>query len=294
MRALVLALTLLAGCAPLFGQTLAPGVSQAGRFVWSLDDDTLGGMSGIEISDDGLRYTALSDRGTLWQGQVQREGGAITGLTVDLTTRLRIADGTFVEGRTADSEGLAVATDGTVHVSFEGLARVATYPDVTGPAMRLPRHPDFDAMPSNGALEALAVDADGTLYTVPERSGRPDRPFPVYRLRDDVWDVAFAIPRDGSFLPVGADIGPDGLFYLLERDFTGIGFRSRVRRFALDGSTAETLLQTRTGRHDNLEGISVWQAPGGPLTMTLIADDNFKFFQTTEIVEYRLVDGLAD
>ena len=48
-------------------------------------------------------------------------------------------------------------------------------------------------------------------------------------------------------------------------------------------------MQTRTFRHDNLEGISVWRAPDG-LRMTLISDDNYRWMQRTEIVEYRVDD----
>jgi hypothetical protein len=79
--------------------------------------------------------------------------------------------------------------------------------------------------------------------------------------------VPFTIERRGEFLPVGADFGPDGLFYLLERRFLGIfGLQSRVRRFAIDGDTIgaeETLLETRPWTHDNLEGISVWRDADG-------------------------------
>ena len=48
-------------------------------------------------------------------------------------------------------------------------------------------------------------------------------------------------------------------------------------------------METRLRAHDNLEGISVWQDEQG-LRMTLISDDNFRAFQRTEIVEYRLTD----
>jgi hypothetical protein len=93
------------------------------------------------------------------------------------------------------------------------------------------------------------------------------------------------------FLVTGADVGPDGRLYVLERSFSILGgFASRVRRFAIgrDGLTDETLmLETPPGRHDNLEGISVWQDDDG-LRMTLISDDNQRFFQRTELVDYRL------
>ena len=89
---------------------------------------------------------------------------------------------------------------------------------------------------------------------------------------------------------VGADIGPDNKLYVLERDFTGIGFRTRVRRFDLDGANEEEVLRTANATHDNLEGIAVWQDDGGAMRITMIADDNFRWFQQTEIVEYRLTD----
>ena len=290
MRHIIVAIALLAGCGQAFGQSKTPGVTEVGRLVWTDDDPRFGGMSGLEISDDGRRFVALSDRGTLWEGAIRRRAGRIIDITPERTTMLRISDGSPVTGNTGDSEGLALAPDGTIYVSFEGLTRLAAYPDVTGPAIRLPRDPSFNGMQVNASLESLAIGPDGALYTVPERSGRPTRPFPVYRLMDRVWTVPFTIPRDDAFLPVGADFGPDGLFYLLERDFTGLGFRSRVRRMALDGTGIETLLETRTGLHDNLEGISVWRDDTGAIRMTLIADDNFKFFQTTEVVEYRVAD----
>ncbi len=50
------------------------------------------------------------------------------------------------------------------------------------------------------------------------------------------------------------------------------------------------LLETASGTYDNLEGVSVWRDAGGRLRATMISDDNFKFFQRTEIVEYALPD----
>lgn len=290
MRKFLILCALLAGCQQAFGQVAAPGVTLVGSYVWAERAADFGGMSGLEISDDGRHFIALSDRGTLRKGEITRENGVITALHSTLDTPLHISDGSVVSHRTGDSEGLAVAPDGTVYVSFEGLARVAAYPDVTGPATRIPRDPAFEAMQNNSSLEALAIGPDGALYTLPERSGRNDRPFPVYRFAGGQWSVPFMLPRRGAFLAVGADIGPDGKFYLLERDFTGIGFRTRVRRFDMTGGQEETLLQTRTGTFDNLEGISVWRDDTGAIRMTMIADDNFKFFQSTQVVEYRVAD----
>jgi hypothetical protein len=144
-------------------------------------------------------------------------------------------------------------------------------------------------MSNNSSLEALAIGPDGALYTLPERSGAPRRPYRVHRF-DGEWSVYGRIRRIDDFLPVGADIGPDGRFYLLERMFLGVfGFATKVRRFDMSpqGFTNETeLLRTKAGTHDNLEGLAVWQDEAGVIRLTMISDDNFQFFQKTEFVEY--------
>ncbi len=106
--------------------------------------------------------------------------------------------------------------------------------------------------------------------------------------------IAF-LPRRGSFLPTGADIGPDGLLYILERAFTALGFRSRIRRLdpAAPGAGVQTLITTPMGLHDNLEGISVWRSNTGATCLTLVSDDNFLAIQTSELVEYALTETLA-
>lgn len=70
----------------------------------------------------------------------------------------------------------------------------------------------------------------------------------------------------------------------------GRSFGVRVRRLGLDGTCGETVVETQTGTRDNLKGISVWR-DGTGLIVTMILDDNFNWFQWTEIVEYWLPDG---
>ena len=103
------------------------------------------------------------------------------------------------------------------------------------------------------------------------------------------------MPQRGPFQPTGADIGPDGLLYILERAFTPLGFRSRIRRVDPNspGVEAQTLITTSPGVHDNLEGISVWQSHSGATCLTLVSDDNFLAIQTSELVEYALTETLA-
>ncbi len=245
-------------------------------------------LSAIELDESGTRFVMVTDRGVFLQGTLRRESGKITGLDLSAKTQVHDTDGNILTGSSADSEGVAFDPAGRIYVSFEGNARIWRYDTLDGPAYPIRRADAFDSLQSNSGLEALATAPDGTIYTIPERSGEMDRPFPVYRYRTD-WDVAFTIPRSGSFLVTGADVGPDGKLYVLERDFLGIGFRTRVRSFNLDGTGEETLLQTWLGKHSNLEGIAVWRDPEGKTRLTMVSDNGQTLYQTT-VVEYRLDD----
>ena len=293
-----LALGLLIGVGGLFhaGHAGARGetaLSFVQTYVWKRSEPSFGGFSGLELSDDGRDFVTQSDRATIWRGRLIRDAqGRITGVETSGPVVLHDSSGAVLTGPTADSEGLAMAPDGSVYISFEGIARVAHYPRDDGPAERLPRPEAFRRLQTNSSLEALAIAPDGTLYTMPERSGATAAPFPVWRYRGGKWDQPFAIPRAGSWLPVGADFGPDGRFYLLERDFWGLlGFRTRIQVFDIrdDRITGgEVLLETLPGTYDNLEGIALWRDATGAIRLTMISDDNQNFFQTTEFVEYRL------
>ncbi|WP_322892992.1 MULTISPECIES: esterase-like activity of phytase family protein [unclassified Yoonia] len=269
-----------------------PALSQA-EFIdaqsWQMDDPRFGGFSAIEVLEDGNSFVALSDRALFITGSLERTNGKITGISFGPLVPLTGPGGRALTQAESDSEGLAIAPDGTIYVSFEWMHGIRSFASVDAPGSELMTTSAFNGMQNNASLEALAIGDDGALYTIPERSGAVNQPFPVYRLKDGVWDQPFTLPRRGSFLVVGADIGPDGRLYVLERDFIGIGFRSRVRRFDMTGGNEEVLLDTRLREHDNLEGISVWQDEDG-LRITMISDDNLSVFQRTEIVEYRLTE----
>jgi len=283
-------LALIASLVPLTGQ--AESARYLGSFVWTSADERFGGFSGLDISEDGRHFYALSDRANLFSGTLTRtENGAVSAAQIDTIQRLKSNDGIALGVVKGDSEGFALAPNGTAYVSFEGKHRVAKLSLANGQTVDLKGHPDFAKMQANSSLEAIAVDASGAIFTLPERSGAMERPFPLYRYRAGTgWDQPWSIPRQSGtdFLPVGMDFGPDGKLYLLERWFTGIGFSSRVRRFDMtpNGPANEAeLLRTMTGTHDNLEGISVWSDAEG-IHLTMISDDNFRFFQRTELVDY--------
>lgn len=291
--ALIAALSALLMMAP--GVALAATLEYVGTFVWRGTEASFGGFSGIEISDDGTGFHALSDRAWVYWGSVERDPqGVIRGMNVAGRAHLKDSKGVPLKpGYLGDSEGLAIGADGRIWVTFEGLDRLALYEHPDAPAIRQPRPPELPGMRVNAGLEALAIRDDGALITLPERSGGEQRPFPILRFADGEWRQMTHLRRDPRWLPVGADFGPDGYFYLLERDFHGLlGFSSRIRRMRLteDGPRDEQiLLETAPLQYDNLEGLAVWH-DGQGIRLTMISDDNFLLLQRTELVEYRLRD----
>ncbi|MDO5641222.1 MAG: esterase-like activity of phytase family protein [Paracoccus sp. (in: a-proteobacteria)] len=293
-RALILSLLIVILAGPALAR--ATSIDYVGTYVWSLPDADFGGFSAIEISEGGTRFHALTDRAQIRWGEIERDAeGRIRALHVSGRAVLQDSQGRMLRpGWQGDSEGLALdPLGGGFWVSFEGLDRVAYYDDADAPATRLPIAEGFRDLPVNRGLEALAADAHGTLYTLPELLPEGGDAFPVWRFRDGVWDQPFSLPGNSAWQAVGADIGPDGRLYLLERSFQGIlGFRSRIRRFSLSEtglSDEETLLESGRLQYDNLEGISAWD-DGVGIRLTMISDDNFMSFQRTELVEYRIRD----
>lgn len=284
---LILALLLASGAAA------APRAVVVGTYDATKVADGFGGLSALEVTEDGEGFIALSDSARLFHGRFRRNGaGAIAGITLDGPgAALTGPDGAALDGLHDDSEGIAVGPDGQLWISFELVNRVVRYGQDGTFFDELPGFAAFDAIENDG-LEALVLAPDGALYTMPEGPGRGVRSFPVWRYVDGTWSEAFRLPEDRHWRPVGADFGPDGRLYILERDLWGlVGFRSRLRRITLaDGQPAldEVLLESRAGAFGNLEGLSVLRDAEGALRATLVADDNFLPVMSTEFVEVRI------
>lgn len=263
-----------------------------GAHVWRLDDARLGGLSGLVVDPDGVGFVAVSDRRNFFEGTLVRDaGGRISGVADVTVTPVTGRDGAALRRRVLDSEGLARDPDGRLWLSLEGPAQIARFraPAAGGVLVAVPDA--FAEFGRNASLEAVAVDGRGRVHAIPEDT--PDRvsDFPVWRRGGGGWTVAAHLPRTPGFLVSDAAFGPDGRLYVLERGFHGIfGFQSRLSRFDAALGAVEPLLTSAIGQHDNLEGLSVWRDGTGALVATMVSDDNFRFFQVTEFVEYRLPD----
>lgn len=257
-------------------------------------DRRFGGLSGLLVSADGAAAVLVSDRGTLFRAALDRRAGALSGLGAVEAFALRDTTGEPVAGADRDAEGLAAWPDGGLLVSFEGHHRLWRYPAAGGAARRVAAPDAVPRLPVNGGVEALATEASGAVFAVPETPPGGGA-FPVWR-RDPAsgeWTEG-RWPLRGAFRPTGADIGPDGRLYLLERDFGWLGgWSMRLSRADLASwpdLAPQTLVTVRQGGIDNMEGVAVWRDGAGRLRALLVSDDNFHPLQRTLLLELALPD----
>lgn len=268
------------------GEVHLEAMAEASRF---------GGLSAIEMSEDGATALVLSDRGMLFDLFLTRDAGGITDVTACCGARITWDEGVHLSTAQRDSEGLAILPSGEVVISFEGqgFARLAVHGRDGVQTRAFPEVPGVAALPGNGAFEGVAADTQGRLYTLPE--AMPGQgPIPLLRLDRGRWSLFAQLPRSSGWSPVALDFDDRGRFYLLERRVVlPLGFSSRLTRFdvAANGlSGGEVLLHSPTGRHGNLEGLSVWRDGQGRLVATMVSDDNFLAVLNTTLVEYTLPD----
>ncbi|MEL6979890.1 MAG: esterase-like activity of phytase family protein, partial [Pseudomonadota bacterium] len=261
-----------------------------GGLALSAKDPRFGGFSGMSLRRGQLR--AVSDRGAWLQARMTTAAsGAATGLTAPRLGALSAADGASLEGWTGDAEALAPDGAGGLWIGFENPHRIAAHPRLgaTPRATAPPLAPPLDGVAPNRGVEALARLSDGALLAFSEFAETLDAPIRAWRLAQDEDALPLLIERIDGFAPSGADLGPDGALYLLERRADwATGLRMRIRRFdaatlsaAISGEAAslglgETLLELDLrALIDNMEALSVEARADGQLVLTTLSDDNF-------------------
>lgn len=264
-----------------------------GTYHWQSSRAEFGGLSGLSLSRDGTQITTISDRGTIFIGDVTRADGQITDISITERHSLQDTDGNPPALFLQNAEALARDAQGTLYVAYEGWARVWSYERPDALPKWLHVWDRFWDLIGNTGFEALAMDAKGDLYVISEMV--TETGFPAFRYDGQIWSDSFSIPQQDAFRISGADFGPDGYLYLVERKFHWFWqFSTRIRRLKIDGPAITedlVLLESPYGGLDNSEGIDVWQHPDGSTIITLLSDDNFSPLQSTLVTEFELVDG---
>lgn len=250
-----------------------------------------GGWSGLDVSADGATVWIVSDGSLLVRGQLGRDtAGKLQRFDVSnhgFLIKPRLWLPAIPEDRGyRDAESLSLTADGIPFVTFERIHRLIA---IEPGGVQRPKAPLRADAGVNSGIEAFALAPDGTAYGIPERAVSPGWPYTLWVQRGDGWQPLGDIPRQGRWRASGADLGPDGMLYLLERGLTAGGFTTRVRR--LDPArpeVTETVYLSPPGRHGNLEGLGVWRDAEGHLRLLMVADDNFYWFQRSDLVEVTL------
>ncbi|MFQ5467899.1 MAG: esterase-like activity of phytase family protein [Kiloniellaceae bacterium] len=296
----------------LTARVLAPGAvtngAALGRLRWmgglelSAPDRRFGGLSGLLVSADGRRLTAVSDRGYWVAARLAYDGaGRLAGVGDASIAMLRGTDGLPLRRRwDQDAESLAVMPDGAVLVGFEHNHRLWRYPAGVAPLAGVPMSVSVPAALTragrNSGLEAL-TDADGDAVLAVMEGNKKHAESAAYLWRDGAWRaVRYARGRD--FRPTGATRLPDGDILLLERRFNltdGIAVRLRhvpgatlTAGAKLYGALIATLAPPAPV--DNMEGIAARRTRAGATMIYLISDDNYSLLQRTLLLMFELRD----
>jgi len=264
------------------------------------DEEIFGGLSGLEVLDDG-RLVAISDTGMWFEAELVLDGaGRLAGLRDARVAFMRDEAGDpFADKEAGDAEGLTQLADGRFAVSFEQTQSIRLY-DLNrdgpfGAALAGPVLDGVARLPENAGLEALAVDGEGALLVGAE--GGEAGTTPLWRAalnaQPPVAPAHSYVLRDGFSL-TGMDRLPDGGMVVVERFYAPVvGARARVARFdddALSGGepiAAEALaLLAPPLPVDNFEAIAAVRMPDGATRLYILSDDNFNRRQRTLLLAF--------
>ena len=265
-----------------------------GGLSLSAGEPHFGGLSGLIVSADGTKITAVSDMGYWLAGSLGYDGsGDLASIGEVRMGPLLAPDGTPTTGKLGgDAESIAPDNRGGYFIGFEQEHRLWRYPSLTVRPSRVEVPDDLAKAPANGGLEALARLDDGSTLALTEQLavpggtrgwlGRPGRWQPL------------TLAADGGFAVTAAATLPDGDVLVLQRRFPPVG--ARVVRIAaaairpgatLDGEELARL----EGAHavDNMEGIAARTGPKGETLIYLLSDDNFNPLQQTLLLMFELL-----
>ena len=279
------------------------GLEFVSGFELVSDAKHFGGLSGLEVSPDGKRLRAVSDRGHWITATLAHDSaGRLTGAAAWRVAALRTPDGKPLRRYERDAEGLAREPRGSFLVSFEGRHRIWRYPaavDARPRAMATP--PSLKSAPVNGGLEAITVLPDGTVMGVTEKHDNPDGTFKGWFMKNrTAHEIAYRT-RDG-FHPTELASLPGGDALVLERSFNLLGMRARLvrvprvrleeaRRRPGAGLRGEPVAELEPPLAvDNFEGLALRRDRAGRILLYLVSDNNFVPFQRTLLLQFRLID----
>lgn len=279
----------------------ATGSAQMGRDLngppqiirWDVDHPDFGGLSALIMAADGTSLLAGGDHGTMVEAQITRgAAGEVARIGTPTLTPVSLRSGHPPTEFKMDLEGLTRDPKGGLLTAFEGYVRIEHLPQVGGRPRATHYWDAFVHLFGNQAFEALATLPDARAIAITEDTGEA-----ASTLWDgDSWTPGPAIPVTSGYRITGADVGPDGCLYLVERRFNVLsGFTFGLRRLSGGPDTwNDTLLyRAAPSRLGNAEGLSVWEDAAGQMMLSVITDDGFLPLTATRLIEFRARPGVG-
>jgi hypothetical protein len=290
-------------------QTRAGMLEFRAGFALSSDTGNFGGLSGLSLSADGTRITAVSDQGDLFQARlVLDKTGTLKDLAEPRLHRLRGIKGAYISRRAdkldQDAEAIERLADGSYLISFEVRHRILRYENLAAKPVLFAAPPGINKAPRNGGLEAMTPLPDGRILvlsekfrTVKDGSKKGDGDYIGWLLAADGKSLGQVYwPAQGIFRPTDLAALPNGDVLLLQRRYTvagGPGMRlSHIP--AANIRTGARLMDVELARMtpplsvDNFEGLAVRPEATGGSTIYMLSDDNFNPLQRTLLLQFHL------
>ncbi len=262
----------------------------------SAGDAHFGGLSGLGVSPDGARFTAISDMGYWVRGRLDYDNaGHLAGVSDVRMGPLLDPDGRVVAGKArGDAEAIAPDGRGGTYVAFERDHRLWRYKTLDGPAIAVRAPPGVENAPANSGMEALARLADGRILALTE-SLATDGGTRGWIGKPGDWSPLTFVTVDGFAATDAAGL-PDGDVLVLERRFPPVG--ARIRRIDAAALAPGARLEGRelarlegSDTVDNMEGLAVRQGLGGSTLIYLLSDDNYSALQRTLLMMFEIGTG---
>ena len=275
-------------------------LTYAGGLELHSTDASFGGLSGLVVSEDGMHFLAISDRGTWLAGTLAYSGPKLSGVTGVSEAPILDWRGQELTFGNNDSEGLAFV-DKEIYVSFERFHRIWRYSlaSMTAPdaifgqtALALDSFPGLADQPSNGGLETITGLADGSLLAISEEARTEDGNAKAWIVRGKEAQT-LSLPVSDGFAPTDAATLANGDVLLLERRFNLVsGAAMRLRLISADSIRAGGVMTARPVAEisapltvDNMEGLAV-VPEGKGYRLLIVSDDNFNILQRTLLLSF--------
>lgn len=290
-------------------ETFGPLTFKSGAALLG-DKRAFGGLSGLQIVNQGRRLIAVSDSGYWLTAKIERnDNQSFKALKNVKMVKLYSGAGPrgAVDKYFRDAEGLA-RLNNQLYVSFEGAHTISEYGYTKAGLLLDPRvlqlPDDLKNSQENKGMEALAHAPHGTaleghLVAILERGGRRHQPTYGWIINPQTTSDKtgkFTLLRDNLFDITGAEFLKNGDLLVLERRFTlATGAGMRLRLIKADELKKDEIITGKvvfeaglSHRIDNMESVSIYENEAGETILALISDDNHSVLQRTILLEFVL------